>query len=155
MNKNIIKIRNFLILTLAFFIMVITSNFFLNHDKRIINTYDYSTIKELKATVVGIENTSSNGKTEKLKLEDGTIVNIGIGGGKEDTIGSDITVYTDGTHYELTKESIALSNSYSMFFHLLALIPIFLFIAVSTWLYGWKGALFSIIIIMFYFLKDE
>ena len=62
MNKNIIKIRNFLILTLAFFIMVVTSNFFLNHDKRIINTYDYSTIKELKATVVGIENTSSNGK---------------------------------------------------------------------------------------------
>lgn len=151
-NKKIIKIMVLILLIISVLIII---NYSGKRTNKIISEYDYSNLQKIDATVLDVfyrqysDNYSDNSKIEKIKLSNGKIIEIGIGGGSGDEIGSTVTVYTDGKKYYLTKQAFAIdaSNNTILLF-ISSLIFFVAFMLASIW-FGGKGAIFVFVAVLF------
>lgn len=116
--------------------------------ERIEADYDYSTVKELSGVVTEVEycndiDTGNGYHIETIELENGREVDISIGGASPDKVGDEVSVYTDGKHYEFTQKGIALDNSGGFIYFIVpSLLLLGCLILCGAW-FGWKGFLLA------------
>jgi hypothetical protein len=101
----------------------------LTHMDAAEENYDYSGVRELAGTVIEVHEDydvdTGSSYTETVELENGQQVSIGTGGIRRDSVGDEVAVYTDGTHYSFTERGIALDNTGGIFWFLFACLLIF------------------------------
>ena len=123
------------------------------------NSSDDTSYTTLNGTITDIKDEMNAGDyysgstTEVIELENGDTISIGIGGRVASPIGSEVTVYTDGTHYALSSQGIAANNNGSIFYFILIIILSFFLVVLWTSLFKIRGLIFIIILLLLVCLR--
>ena len=169
MVEKITKLKNlnwklrFLICIVFTIPCVICTKMLLDDMENKVENYDYSQIEEIDGIVTNayIEESYSDGTAThstaylEIELENGENVKINTGTKLNHEEGDSVIVYTDGKHYGIRKESVAMdaTNSFINFF-VAGIVGVFM---CSCWivLMGWKSILIAFLIMVIWAVVQE
>lgn len=171
-KKRINKIKELklgykLIICIAITIIVlICSKLIINNIENKEKNFDYSKVYALNGTITkswyeydwpDVEYSSMRTLLYiEVSLETGETRTVEVSGSKEDYLeGDSIVLYTDGTWYETRPEAIAAIAQLSILDFLVCCCMLFLVIAVWCFLFGWKGVIVAVLIIVITYSTGE
>lgn len=151
----IIKHKNLVITILINILAIILSNALLTAWNNAELNYDRSNIKSYECLITTVKlNITDDGTETKVTFRDpnNNLQTLFVSGNKMSKYieGDTITVYSeDERHFELTEQGIVSDNVGGLFYLLGASLISMFVIIMSGVLCGWKGAVFSLFLIVF------
>lgn len=116
-------------------------------------SYDYSLIYSVNGVITNayFRDTDSSSYYIDIKLETGETITIELSGGELSySEGENIIIYTDGIHYFTTQKGVANEAQHTIINFFLCCIISFFIIAIWTFLFGWKGFLIGLFVVIFF-----
>lgn len=145
--QKIIKFIIWIILCVGCFYLA-NSNF--TKFIQIAQTYEDSNIKEFQGTVMSFKQKDDKTTIVNIQLDNQEKIKIKIDDPDKYPIGAEYTIYSNGTEYSFSKNTMILNGSGGINYFILTAVFLFAIIIICASTYGNKGVLFSILIIGYF-----